>query len=140
VPEYVPLSRRSSGEAEVLHPGVPPHLEPPLTEWMSDYQSHEILREAALKAEVSYAPTRTNHVVYRMEGIRAASDPHKAYLDIVDGILFIRSHDADTETYERARKESKALAMEAAESLQKILRLGGSLWRVEGDHLEAPRR
>jgi hypothetical protein len=141
VPDYVPLSRRVSGEEEVLHRGVPPHLEPPLKEWIKHYESHEILRDAALRAEVSYAPIRSDNAVYRVEalmiGIQAPADPHKAFLDVVDGVLFIRNHDEEHSSWERARKEAKAIANESAESLQKILRLGGSLWRVGGDHLEA---
>lgn len=142
VSDYVPLSRRLSGEAQGLHRGVPSHLEPPITEWIEHYESHAILRDAALRAEVWYAPGGyANFANIRLstliKGIQAAPDPSKAFLDVVDGILFIRSHEADHETYERSRKEMQRVAKDAAESLETILRLGGSHWRVVGDHLEA---
>lgn len=108
---------------------------------MGKYETHTILRQAALKAEVSYAPTKTDHTVYRMQalhkGLQAAADPHKAFLDVVDGILFLRSHAADSAIAERFKHDDQQIAKECAGALEKILRLGGSLWRVVGDHLEA---
>jgi hypothetical protein len=141
VADYVPLSRRLSGKEQVLHPGVPPHLEPPLTEWITKYEAHRVLRDAALRAEIWYAPTGTDHQVLRMhalmKGIHGAADPPKAFLDVVEGILFIRSQGAANETYEKSRVERVALAKKSADSLDEILRLGGSHWHVQGDHLEA---
>jgi hypothetical protein len=141
VPDYVPLSRRVSGEEQVLHPGVPPHLEAPLTEWIKDYETQEILHDAALKAEVWYAPGDTQLQSFRLPallaGIRAAPDPTKAFLDIVDGIFFLVTHEPDSQTYDRFKERDQAKAKEAKKDLEKILRLGGSLWRVIGDHLEA---
>jgi hypothetical protein len=139
--DYVPLSRRVSGEEQVLHAGIPVHLEPPITEWIKEYETHEILRDATLTAEVWYAPADTERSAYRipalLRGIKAATDPQKAFLDVVDSILFARVHAPDEETYERFREREIRVATECAESLEKILRLGGSHWRVEGDHLEA---
>jgi hypothetical protein len=142
VPDYVPLSRRLSGDEEVLNPGVPPHLEPPLTEWITDYETHEILRQAALRAQVWYAPTNPQYdasfrIPALIKGIQIAADPPKAFLDVVDGILFLRSHAADEATWDAAREEARVIARKCAASLEKILRLGGSHWRVQGDHLEA---
>jgi hypothetical protein len=139
MPEYVPLSRRLSGQEEVLLRGVPPHLEAPLIEWLGHNQTHLILREAALRAQVTYAPAGT-HPVHRMTailtGIRATHDPQEAFLNVVDGVLFLRSHEADGQP-ERFAREDKAIAKIAAESLERILRLGSSYWRVAEDHLEA---
>lgn len=142
MPDYVPLSRRLSGQEQVLHPGVPPHLEAPLTEWIKEYETHEILREAALRAEVSYAPGdyyrfANYRVPALLKGIQAAADPDKAFLDVLEGVLFSRFHGADNESYERSRQELKLVALESAGSLDKILGLGGSHWHVVEDHLEA---
>jgi hypothetical protein len=141
VPDYVPLSRRVSGEEQVLYPGVPAHLEPPLVEWIKRYESHSILRDAALRAEVSYAPGSGDHQSYRMpallKGIQAAADPEKALLDLIDGVLFFVTHKPDTTTFESYRLEQVETAKAAARSLEKVLRLGSSNWRVVGDHLEA---
>jgi hypothetical protein len=110
-----------------------------LVEWIAIYETHEILRDAALTAEVGYAPfdPRYQRVPTLMTGIQAAVDPVTAFLDVIDRILFLRSHGSDNQTYERSRKEAQQIANESAASLEKILRLGGSHWRVEGDHLEA---
>ncbi len=137
----MPLSRRVSGEEQVLHPGVPPHLEPPLVEWIKDYETAEILHDAALKAEVWYAPVSTEHQRYRipalLKGIEANADRPKAFLNVVDGILFLRVHLPDNETYNRWKEEHLERAKHCATDLEKILTLGGSHWRVVGDHLEA---
>jgi hypothetical protein len=137
--DYVSLSRRLSGKEQVLHRGVPPHLEHPLIEWMNRYETHEILRNAALTSEVWYAPSdpRYQRVSTLVKGIQAATDPAKAFLDVVDRILFLLSHEADNETLERWRKEKEQTARECSKDLETILHLGGSYWRVRGDHLEA---
>ncbi len=137
----MPLSRRVSGEEQVLHPGVPPHLEAPLTEWIKYYETHEILHDAALKAEVCYAPGDNRYQSFRLPallaGIKATPDPTKAFLDVVDGMFFLITHEPDRQTYDRFKERDKAKAKEAKKDLEKILRLGGSLWHVVGDHLEA---
>jgi len=140
VSDYVPLSRRVSGKDQVLYPGVPPHLEAPLLEWISRYETHEILREATLRAEVSYSPLSAENETFRMEalktGFQRAGDPHKAFLDVVESVLFIRGHAAGGQPA-RFAQEDKAIAKEAAERLERILRLGSSHWRVAEDRLEA---
>jgi hypothetical protein len=141
VSDYVTLSRRESGEERVLHPGVPEHLVDPLVEWIKDYADHRVLREAALTAEVAYAPTNPDYERHRtpalIRGINAAPDTAKAFLNVVDAILFIRTHDPESAGWEVHREQAKIVAAECAKSLDKILRLGGSKWHVVGDHLEA---
>lgn len=137
----MPLSRRVSGEETVLYQGIPAHLEPPLLEWIRRYESHSILRDAALRAEISYAPASGDHPIHRipalLTGIQAAPDRQKAVLDLIDGILFLVTHRPDATTFESYRLEQVETAKAAAKSLEKVLRLGSSNWRVVGDHLEA---
>lgn len=130
-----------SGEETVLYQGIPAHLEPPLLEWIRRYESHSILRDAALRAEISYAPASGDHPSHRipalLTGIQAAPDRQKAVLDLIDGILFLVTHRPDATTFESYRLEQVETAKAAAKSLEKVLRLGSSNWRVVGDHLEA---
>jgi hypothetical protein len=56
---------------------------------------------------------------------------------LIDGILFLVTHRPDATTLESYRLEQVETAKAAAKSLEKVLRLGSSNWRVVGDHLEA---
>jgi hypothetical protein len=134
VKDWVPLSRRGADAGEAPYRGVPAHLVPPLMVWLGEYETHEILRKVAMQARVPYQPYLSHDAHFRLQavtsGLQTVADQQTALLDVVEGILYARVHEA-------LGSSERQIAKGCAESLDEILALGGSHWRVNTDHLEA---
>jgi len=125
--EWQPLSQRY-GEPpdEELYEGIPTHLMGPLVTWVSDNAYEQMAETIALRLRIDL---RTHEFGTQSLGalIGKTSPYPDLFLDVIDLILLL-DH------------EENPFHPRAAEALERILSLGGSLWRVAADQRSLEQR
>jgi hypothetical protein len=122
--DWRPLSQRYSEPSdEEPYEGVPPHLKSRILQWVQSYLTNETAEAIALRLRVDLRTGDPIPEPFEISGlIMATSRYEEQLLDVIDLVLFL-----DEDSY-------------GADELDRILTLGGSVWRVSQDRRSLERR